>query len=115
MRAYFFALALSMAFVGSSFAVGREKPKEPATFIKVEIKGKLQSGLVAIGGETTGTIIKADTGALELDFGGDKKLEEMAKKLDGKTALATGTLTIKPGLAVKMRMILRVKTIKESK
>jgi hypothetical protein len=86
-------LAASLALLGSGlvFAEGKEKPKEPATFIKVEIKGKLQTGLVAIGGETTGTVIKTDSGTLELDFAGDKKLEEAAKKLDGKTALATGT------------------------
>lgn len=82
-----------------------------ATYIKVEVKGKLKTGIAAIGGETTGTIIETKSGTLELDFGKNKELRELANKLDGKAAVATGTLTFRKGLAVKQRYIVAVATL----
>src|SRR6266508_2045701 len=74
-----------------------EKDKEPAkkeeaTYIKVEAKGTLQTGIMAIGGETTGTILKTKDASVELDF---SKAKEKPKKFDKKTVIVTGTLTFK--------------------
>jgi len=85
---------------------------DEATYIKVEVKGKLRTGLAAIGGETTGTVIETKTGALELDFGKNKELRDLAAKLNGRSAVATGTLTFRKGLAVKQRYIVTVTTLK---
>jgi hypothetical protein len=43
---------------------------------KVEMKGTLRTGIVAIGGETTGTIIETKEGKYEPDFGTDRDLRE---------------------------------------
>jgi hypothetical protein len=85
---------------------------QEATYIKVEVKGKLRTGIMAIGGETTGTIIETNAGALELDFGKNKELRELAGKLDGKAAIATGTLTFRKGVAIKQRYIVSVTSLK---
>jgi hypothetical protein len=56
------------------------------TKIQVDIKGRLQRG------GTTGWIVKANGTTWELDFGDNKKeWMQLAKKLDGKTVLVTGS------------------------
>jgi hypothetical protein len=81
---------------------GEQGPK------KVEIKGILRTGIVAIGGETTGTIIRTKDDKYELDFGKDKKLKKKAEKLDGKAVVVTGTLVVRKGVEVKERKIIIV-------
>jgi hypothetical protein len=81
-------------------------------FIKVEAKGTLKTGIMAIGGETTGTILTTPHGTLELDFGKNKELRELATKLDGKAAIAHGTLQVRKGVAVKQRLIVSVTSLK---
>lgn len=97
-----------VAVQGSDRAIAGDKDE---TYIKVEVKGKLKTGIMAIGGETTGTIIETKGGTLELDFGKNKELRELAAKLDGKAGVATGTLTFRKGLAVKQRYIVTVATL----
>jgi hypothetical protein len=80
--------------------------------IKVEVKGTLKTGIMAIGGETTGTIITTPQGTLELDFGTNKELKEQAGKLNGKEAVAKGTLQVRKGVAVKQRLIVGVTELK---
>ena len=81
-------------------------------YIKVEVKGTLKPGIMAPGGETTGTIITTPGGTLELDFGTNRELRAAAQKLDGKAAVATGTLSVRKGVAVRQRLIVTVKTLK---
>ena len=52
--------------------------------ITVTVVGTLRIGLVAIGGETTGTTITAKGITWELDFGKNAELKAAAEKLDGK-------------------------------
>ena len=61
---------------------------------KVEMKGTLRTGIVAIGGETTGTIIETKEGKYELDFGTDKDLRKKAEELNGKMVV-TGELNMR--------------------
>src|ERR1700733_2216119 len=70
---------------------------------KVELTGKLRTGIVAIGGETTGTIIETKKGRFELDFAKQKELRQKAGKLNGKTVMVVGTLKIRRGVEVKQR------------
>jgi hypothetical protein len=81
---------------------------------KVEMTGKLRTGVVAIGGETTGIIIETKKGRFELDLGKNKELRARAAKLNGKQVTVTGTLVIRKGVEVKERRIITVKTLKEA-
>ncbi len=90
-------------------ALGAEKgPK------KVEKTGKLKTGIVAIGGETTGTIVETKDGTFELDLGKDKELRAKAEKLSGKKVTVTGTLEVRKGVEVKERKIIKVTELKEA-
>jgi hypothetical protein len=82
---------------------------------KVEMKGKLRTGIVAIGGETTGTIIETKDGTFELDFGKDKELRQKANKLKDKLVLVAGTLEVRKGVEVKERKIITVSKLQEAK
>jgi hypothetical protein len=96
-------------FVCAMSTMAAAQDKKDDTFIKVEIKGKLKTGLMAIGGETTGIIIAAKDGSMELDFGKNEKLRELANANDGKTVTAKGTLTMRRGVEIKgVRMIVNV-------
>jgi calcineurin-like phosphoesterase family protein len=61
-------------------------------YAKVEIKGIIQTNMAAIGGETTGTVIKVGDLSWDLDLGENKVLQELAERLNGKTVLIKGTL-----------------------
>lgn len=101
-------VAVTLWLVGLAAAGDRSD----SSYVKVEIKGVLKTGLVAIGGETTGFAIKAKDASLELDFGKDRKLRELAEKMSGKTVVAAGTLSVRQGVEVKQRLILRVVSLK---
>lgn len=85
--------------------------KAPASYVRVEVKGKLRTGIVAIGGETTGTIITAGNITWELDLGRNARLRAAAKKLNGKTVVVKGTLTRKRGVEIRERWIVTVKSL----
>jgi hypothetical protein len=106
MRTPFLFAALACLLALPLFAAQKEEPK------KVELKGKLTTGIVAIGGETTGTVIATKDGKFELDFGKDKEMRAKAKQLNGKTVVVTGTLTVRKGVEVKERKIVIVTTLK---
>jgi hypothetical protein len=101
----------ALLFVGLTLVVaGRVGAAE--NYIKVEVKGTLQTGVVAIGGETTGILVKTNDGTLELELGKDKDLRAAAEKLNGQPVLVTGTLTLKRGVERGMRAIVTVATLK---
>jgi hypothetical protein len=81
-------------------------------YIKVEIKGTLQTGMMAIGGETTGTIIRANNVQWELDLGGNAQLQANAEKLDGKSVVVTGRYEKRKGVEIRERHIVKVETLK---
>jgi hypothetical protein len=86
--------------------------KEADSFIKIQAKGTLRTGLVAIGGETTGTTISTKNGTLELDFGKNKKLRKLAANLDKKQVEVTGILTMRKGVERGTRLIVQVTDLK---
>ncbi|MCI0464769.1 MAG: hypothetical protein L0Z62_48210 [Gemmataceae bacterium] len=103
------ALAVSLQLNGAAEAGG----KGDGTYIKVEVKGRIKTGIVAIGGETTGTIITTAAGTLELDLSKNKELREQAEKLNGKVAVAQGTLSIRKGVTVRReRLIVTVMSLR---
>lgn len=76
--------------------------------ISVTVVGKLRTGIVAIGGETTGTTISAKGVTWELDFGKNEELRKAAEMLNGKKVTVKGTLERRAGVEVKERWIVTV-------
>jgi hypothetical protein len=104
------ALAAAVLLVGALGVVSAADKEDP-TYIKIEVKGKVKTGIVAVGGETTGTTIAAKDGELELEANGD--LLKALEKLEGKDAIVTGALTMKAGVERPgMRLIVKVATVK---
>lgn len=80
--------------------------------ISVKVVGKLRTGIVAIGGETTGTTITAKGVTWELDFGKNAELRKAAEKLDGKEVTVRGMLERRAGVEIKERWIVTVTELK---
>lgn len=110
MRAFIALLASLFVVLALSQAGDNQKDAK-----KVELTGKLRTGIVAIGGETTGTILETKKGTYELDFGKQKELRQKAEKLDGKNVNVAGRLDIRKGVEVKERRIVSVSSLEEAK
>jgi hypothetical protein len=100
------AVGVVAVFLGLQAATNAEE--------KVELKGRLRTGVVAIGGETTGTIVETKDGPFELDISMNKELADKIAKLDGKQVVVTGILEIRKGEEIRERKIVVVKTLELS-
>jgi hypothetical protein len=80
--------------------------------ITATVVGTLRTGIVAIGGETTGTTITAKGIKWELDFGKNADLRATAEKLDGKLVTVSGKLERRQGVETKERWIVTVTSLK---
>lgn len=89
-------------------------PAKVADSIKVTVVGTLRTGLVAIGGETTGTTITSNGVTWELDFGKQAEMRDQAEKLDGNQVVVTGTLQRRAGVEVAERWIVTVSKLKRA-
>ena len=104
--------ALTAVLLVSALAPGQDKPPQKSKeFIRVEVQGKLQTGIMAIGGETTGTTITAKGVTWELDLGRKDDLRKKAEKLNGKLVLVRGELTRRGGVEIKTRWIVKVSSL----
>ena len=75
------------------------RPNPPVEqYAKVDLQGKLNSRVVAIGGETTGIAVRANALTLELDFGRNLTLRNRAVAMHGKNVRVQGELTSKRGV-----------------
>ena len=88
--------------------------KKMNEYIKIEVKGKLKDGVVAIGGETTGTTITSKGVTFEIDIGKRKRLIDVVKKLNGKTVLVIGALERRRGIEMPDRWIITVSVLKHA-
>ncbi len=109
--------AARLAFGVGLLATGLAEPgdqsgKQEGSYVKVEIRGKLSTGVVAIGGETTGTTITAGEITWDLDFGDNKDLASLAEKHDGKMVVVTGTARQVKGVTRGPRIVVTVATLK---
>jgi hypothetical protein len=89
-------------------AVGENDGDESIT---VKVVGTLQTGIIAIGGETTGATITAQGITWELDFG-NSPLRKTADTLDGKKAVVQGRLERRKGVEIRERWIVTVTDLK---
>jgi hypothetical protein len=91
--------------------------KADEQYIKVDAKGIIAADVVAIGAETTGTTMTVTLDGVakitwELDLGDNKEWKELAKKLDKKLAVVTGTYSQKKGVEIPVRHIVKVTSFK---
>ena len=91
----------------NGIAVGDTKPAQKDS-IRVTVVGTLRIGIVAIGGETTGTTITAKGIAWELDFGKNSALQETVEQFNGKRVTVRGSLERRKGIEIKARWIVTV-------
>ena len=107
-----FKLLLSFTLLFAALpqvALAEDKPMEDS--IQVEVHGTLETGIAAIGGETTGTIIKTGNVTWELDLGSDPKLTAAAEKLNKQKVVVKGAYYKKPGVEIAERHIVKVKSL----
>jgi len=79
--------------------------------ITVTAVGTLRTGIVAIGGESTGTTVTAKGIKWELDFGKNAELRTAAEKFNGKQVTVAGTLERRSGVEVNERWIVTVTSL----
>ena len=91
-------------------AVAAKKAKKPNVkeSITVTILGTLRTGIVAIGGETTGTTITAKGITWELDLGKSVAMRKAAQKFNGKKVIVQGSLNRRKGVEIKERWIVTI-------
>ena len=108
------ALVLGLILIGNVSADQKtERPK--GEYVFVEMQGKIQTGIAAIGGETTGVIISSKGVTWELELGKNQDLRKLATKLNGKMVKVTGYLTVRRGVEIRQRSIVTVKTLQATK
>jgi hypothetical protein len=107
MKSLAFTLITLLA-VTAIVADDQPAPAPPEEAIRVNVTGTIKTGIIAIGGETTGTTITAKGVTWELDLTGDPKLQKAAENLNGKLAVASGTLERRAGVEIKERWVVKV-------
>ena len=83
----------------------------PDESIEVVVRGTVRTGIMAIGGETTGVTIAARGALWELDLSKDPGLRAKAEALSGKRAVVRGSLEVRPGVERRQRAIVTVTSI----
>jgi hypothetical protein len=86
-------------------------PPAGGDYIKVEIRGTLRTGIMAIGGETTGTVVTARGANWDLDLTRIPDGRKRAESLDGRPVLVKGSLEIRPGVERRERAIVTVTSL----
>jgi len=79
--------------------------------VEVRVRGILTNGIIAIGGETTGTTIRFGKTTWELELQNQKTLRTAAEKLNGKPVVVSGLVRTQKGIEVATRTILTVKSL----
>ena len=74
------------------------------------LTGMVQTGVMAVGGESTGIQLTSGGVSYELEIK-NAELKKKAEELNGKSATVKGTLTIKQGVERGQRLIITVETI----
>jgi hypothetical protein len=89
--------------------VKAEVQKQEVGSMEVDMVGVVQTGIMAIGGETTGTTISTLGFTWELDLGNNRDWQALAEKFNGKELSVRGTVTVKQGVERGRRVIVVVK------
>ena len=86
-------------------------PAPSGDYIKVEMRGRLRTGIMAIGGETTGVVITSRGASWELDLEGLSDGVARSRSLDGRTVVVKGSLEMRPGVERRERAIVTVTSL----
>jgi hypothetical protein len=106
------ALGLPVLVGSPALAADQGQERTADESITVTVIGTLRTGIVAIGGETTGTTITANGITWELDFGKNAELRKAAEMLDGKKVVVEGSLERRAGVEIPQRWIVTVSSLK---
>lgn len=87
-----------------------DRNQSAGEYVRIHIRGTVETGRVAIGGETTGTVVRARGLTFELRID-DEELRAKADTFNGRTAVVTGDLGMQPGIETGPRWIIDVKSI----
>ena len=79
--------------------------------VTVEIVGRVRTGVVSIGGETTGTLIAANGIVWELDLQGNKQMRESVRGMGNKPVRVKGSLKKRSGVEIRERWIVTVDSL----
>ncbi len=93
------------------FRKANGKPSGKDHAVTCVCRGKLSTGILALGGETTGYSIdvkKDGSVAWELEF--KKRERSRADSVDGQVVVVSGDLIVRKGISVADRWIVRVRT-----
>jgi len=99
-------LVIAAGFCAAAASAPAPKPADST----LTLTGTLQTGVMAIGGETTGIQINSGNVTYELDIK-DAELKKKAEELNGKSVTIKGTLTIKQGVERGQRRIIAVESL----
>lgn len=108
-------LAAAFVVTGTALLAAPDAPKgkagnESKSAMK-SYEGTLKTGIMAIGGESTGTILTTSAeGVYELDLK-NPKLKAQAEALNGKKVIVEGIYKPRPGVEIKERRIIDVKSL----
>ena len=105
-------LALGILLVHCACAAEPQPAKPGETSLRVECHGKLRHGVVAIGGETTGTTLAFDGTTWELKLH-DEASRTFVKEHHKQPITASGVLRRVVGTAVPVRWVLEVERLSE--
>jgi hypothetical protein len=76
-------------------------------------KGELRAGVLAIGAESTGFLLKTDENRFELSpKASDEKVQKQMTEMSGKRVAVTGQLTVRKGVERPVRKIIVVESVR---
>ncbi len=105
-------MAWAAALVVAAMAIhGEGAASASEDSIEVAVRGTLRTGIMAIGGESTGTTVTARGVTWELDLRARPEWGSRAESLNGRRVIVTGTLEVRPGVERRQRSIVTVKTL----
>ena len=92
-----------------------ESVKDKKGSVDVTFRGKLRTGILAIGGETTGVELTDDGVTWELDLSHAKNLQQKTTDLHKTTVIAKGRLRKVKGIERPDRFVIRVSGLEATK
>jgi hypothetical protein len=100
------SLSALIVLLGTTVIAADRQPAKES--IRVTVVGTLRTGIVAIGGETTGITITAKGITWELDLGKNAAFRKAAEESGGKKVIVAGSLERRRGVEIKERWIVTV-------
>jgi hypothetical protein len=99
--------------VAGQYSWDQPQRQSPAAIAPAEtFTGTVRTGIMAIGGETTGIVLATRAGDYELDVRGDRELAAKLETLNGKKIIVTGDYRPRRGVEVKERRIIIVREVR---